>query len=138
MANTEHLAIPAEVSEGEFIRADDPQKALFTATMLNVGPSLRIRKLLAVKTIAPYIVQECDGGPSLLTAVDMGLGVAILHDVARLTASPRLKFVPIKPQPQPIEIGILHAQDGDLTPAGEKLIQILRKVAKQSSDELSS
>jgi DNA-binding transcriptional LysR family regulator len=98
----------------------------------------RIRKLLAVKTIAPYIVQECDGGPSLLTAVDMGLGVAILHDVARLTASPRLKFVPIKPEPQPIEIGILHAQDGDLTPAGAKLIQILRRVAKQSSDELSS
>jgi hypothetical protein len=32
---------------------------------------------------------------------------------------------------QPIEIGILHAQDGDLTPAGAKLIQILRKVAKK-------
>jgi DNA-binding transcriptional LysR family regulator len=77
----------------------------------------------------PRIAVECDGASSLVTEIEAGRGVAILPSVFAKAIGGRLTLRPITPTPEPLDVGYAIAVKGDLTPAGEKFIALLRKVA---------
>jgi DNA-binding transcriptional LysR family regulator len=78
----------------------------------------------------PRIAVECDGANSLVTEIEAGRGVAILPSVFVKAIGPRLKLRPISPAPEPLRVGCATAIKGDLTPAGEKFIAVLKRVAE--------
>jgi len=80
--------------------------------------------------VKPRIVLECDSGSSLITAVESQRGIALAIPVLRLVAGNRLRYRPITGIAAGLPIGIVRAKNGDVTPAGEKFCEILRKVAK--------
>lgn len=52
------------------------------------------------------IVQECDGAFSLISAVEVGRGVALVAESAAIVAGKRAVFIPFEPAPQPMEVGV--------------------------------
>jgi hypothetical protein len=71
---------------------------------------------------------ECDSGNSLLIEVEAGRGIALSIPVFKLVTGKRLLYRPITGA-LPVPIGIARATKGDVTPAGEKLCEVLRTIA---------
>jgi DNA-binding transcriptional LysR family regulator len=80
--------------------------------------------------IKPPIVVECDTASSLLTAIESGRGIALSTSVFKQMTGKRLVYRPLTGTNEVLSVGIARAKNGDLTPAGEKFCEILRKVAK--------
>ena len=76
----------------------------------------------------PKIVVECDSASSLITAIESGRGIAMVPQIFERVVGSRLKLRPLKGTAVEFEVGISTATNGDLTPAGEKFCQHLRKV----------
>lgn len=53
---------------------------------------------------APAIAEAHDSVTSLIAAVEAGRGVAIAPESLRCLAGPRLKLLPLKPQPEPFRV----------------------------------
>lgn len=79
----------------------------------------------------PRIAVECDSASSLITAVESGRGVALAIPALKIASGKRLMFRPLAGTDELIPVGIAYAKNGDITPAGEKFCEILRKVAKR-------
>jgi DNA-binding transcriptional LysR family regulator len=90
-----------------------------------------VEKLFRSLGIKPQIALECDGGSSIVTAIESGRGIAILSPIFKLVAGNRLRYRPITGVTDEVAVGILRAKNGDITPAGEKFCVMLRKVAKR-------
>lgn len=88
-----------------------------------------LEEVFAGENSRPKIAVECDGANSLITEVECGRGVAVLPEVFRRVIGRRLKLRPVSPVPQPLEVGIVRAIKGDVTPVGERFCQQLRTVA---------
>lgn len=79
------------------------------------------------------IAQECDGGMSLIAAVEAGVGVAVLSLSLAPTIGTRLKLVPIEPAPPPTVVGLAwptKSRDAALqrlVAAAQKLAQVRPK-----------
>jgi len=80
--------------------------------------------------LKPRIALECDGASSLITAVESGRGVALALSVFKIVSGKRLAYRPLAGINDLIPVGIARAKSGDVTPAGEKFCEILRKVSK--------
>ena len=80
--------------------------------------------------IKPRIALECDSGSSVITAIESGRGIALFSPVLKLVAGNRLRYRPVIGITDVVPVGIVRARNGDVTPAGEKLCAVLRKVAK--------
>jgi DNA-binding transcriptional LysR family regulator len=83
--------------------------------------------------IKPRIAMECDSGPSVVTAIEARRGIALSIPVLKLITGKRLSYRPLAGVTQVLSIGIARARGGDITPAGEKFCEMLRKVAKGGS-----
>src|SRR6476620_1999152 len=89
------------------------------------------------RRIKPRVVVECDSSSSLITEIETGRGVAIASPVLRHASGKRLLYRPLTGTTKVLSVGIARATKGDVTPAGEKFCDILRKnssrptVAKQ-------
>src|SRR6266581_3116561 len=70
--------------------------------------------------IKPRIVVECDS---------TGRGVAIASPVLRHASGKRLLYRPLTGTTEVLSVGIARAIKGDVTPAGEKFCEILRKTS---------
>jgi len=79
----------------------------------------------------PRFVLEVDRLNTLIAAVESGRGVAIVVSVFGRSSGIRLKLRPIVGAESAVEVGIVTAKDGDLTPAGEKFCAVLRKIVKK-------
>src|SRR5258706_6663611 len=79
--------------------------------------------------IKPRVVVECDSASSLITAIETGRGVAIASPVLRHASGKRLLYRPLTGATEMVSVGIARASKGDVTPAGEKFCEILRKTA---------
>jgi len=77
----------------------------------------------------PRIVVECDGASSLITEVEAGRGVALASPSFKLVAGKRLLYRTLTGTTEVGSVGIARATKGDVTPAGEKFCEALRKVA---------
>jgi DNA-binding transcriptional LysR family regulator len=82
----------------------------------------------------PRIAVECDSASSLITEVEAGRGIALASPTFKLVAGKRLLYRPLTGTTEVGSVGIARATKGDVTPAGEKFCEILRKI----SDRLTS
>ncbi len=56
--------------------------------------------------LRPRIVEEIDGGSSLISSVAAGHGVALMPESLAVIAGTRLKLLPLTPPPKPLSIGL--------------------------------
>jgi DNA-binding transcriptional LysR family regulator len=89
-----------------------------------------IERLFRPLGVKPRVAVECDSASSLITAVETGRGIALAISVFKIVIGKRLVLRPISGLKDEIAIGIARATDGDVTPAGEKFCEILRKISK--------
>jgi len=80
--------------------------------------------------VKPRIAVECDSASSLITAVETGRGIALTISVFKIVSGKRLALRPISGVTDEISVGIARATNGDVTPAGEKFCEFLRKISK--------
>jgi DNA-binding transcriptional LysR family regulator len=86
-----------------------------------------VERLFLPLGVKPKFAVECDSGSSLITAVETGRGVALAISVFKIVTGKRLVFRPILESKEEIPVGIARAASGDVTPAGEKFCEFLRK-----------
>jgi len=79
--------------------------------------------------VKPRIAVECDATSSLIIEVEAGHGIALCMPITKLATGKRLLYRPITGKTELVSIGITRAIKGDLTPAGEKFCEILRKTS---------
>ena len=89
-----------------------------------------IERLFLPLGAKPRIAVECDSASSLITAVETGRGVALSILVFKIVTGKRLLFRPIAGASDEIPVGIARATKGDITPAGEKFCEYLRKISR--------
>src|SRR5712672_1917835 len=77
----------------------------------------------------PRIAVECDSASSLITEVEAGRGVALSTTIFKLVAGKRLLYRPLTGTTEVASVGIARASKGDVTPAGERFCEILRKIS---------
>jgi DNA-binding transcriptional LysR family regulator len=77
----------------------------------------------------PNIAVECDSASSLITEVESGRGLSLATPVFKLVTGKRLIYRPLAGTSEAMAIGIARATKGDVTPAGEKFCEILRKIS---------
>jgi len=78
--------------------------------------------------IKPTIAEEHDSFTSLLAAIEIGRGVAMLSSSMELLAGRRVKLIPIHPAPPPLVVGVAYDAD-QLSLAGRKFIEAARSAA---------
>jgi DNA-binding transcriptional LysR family regulator len=86
-------------------------------------------EIFSPKKLRPRIAVEVDGASSLIAEIESGRGVAIVSKPFQRVAGKRLIYRRIINCPAVHKVGIARKAKGDLTPAGEKFCQSLRKVA---------
>jgi DNA-binding transcriptional LysR family regulator len=77
----------------------------------------------------PRIAVECDSASSLITEVEAGRGIALATRVFKLVAGKRLLYRPLTGTTEVLSVGIARATKSDVTPAGEKFCEILRRIS---------
>jgi DNA-binding transcriptional LysR family regulator len=78
----------------------------------------------------PRIAMECDSESSLFMEVEAGRAVTLVTTIAKLAAGKRLLYRPLAGTTEIQFVGIARATTGDVTPAGEKFCEILRKLSR--------
>jgi DNA-binding transcriptional LysR family regulator len=79
--------------------------------------------------LKPRFVVECDSSSSLITEIETGRGLAIASPVLKHVSGKRLLYRPLTGTTEVMSVGIARATKGDVTPAGEKFCEILRKTS---------
>jgi len=86
-------------------------------------------RLFASIGAKPSIAVECDSASSLITEVEAGRGIALATTVFKLVTGQRLFYRPLTGTTEVLSVGIARASKGDVTPAGEKFCEILRRIS---------
>ena len=89
-----------------------------------------LERLFAPISAKPRVAVECDSASSLIMEVEAGRGVALVTTVLKLVWGKRLLYRPLTGTTEAQSVGIARATKGDVTPAGEKFCEILRKVSR--------
>ncbi len=90
-------------------------------------------RVFAPLGIKPRVVVECDSSNSLITEIETGRGVAIASPILRQASGKRLLYRPLTGVTEVLSVGIARATKGDVTPAGEKFCEILRKTSAKAT-----
>src|SRR6266516_6900010 len=90
-------------------------------------------RLFAPICATPRIAVECDSASSLITEVEAGHGVALSSTIFKLVAGKRLLYRPLTGTTEVASVGIARATKGDVTPAGEKFCEILRRISDRAT-----
>ena len=86
-----------------------------------------VDRLFAPVHVKPRIAVECDSVSSLIAEVEAGRGVSLATPIFKLVIGKRLLYRPLTGTTQTASVGIARATKGDVTPAGEKFCEILRR-----------
>jgi DNA-binding transcriptional LysR family regulator len=89
-----------------------------------------LEQIFAPIRARPRIAMECDSESSLFMEVEAGRAVALVTTIAKLAAGKRLVYRPLAGMTEMQFVGIARATKGDVTPAGEKFCEILRKLSR--------
>ena len=92
-----------------------------------------LESILAPVSAKPRIAVECDSESSLVVEVEAGRGIALVTTILKLMSGKRLLYRPLTGTTETQSVGISRATKGDLTPAGEKFCEILRKLTRTGS-----
>jgi DNA-binding transcriptional LysR family regulator len=90
-----------------------------------------LERIFAPISAKPRIAVECDSASSVITEVEAGRGI-FLAAVLKRVAGKRLLYRPLTGTTEVQSVGIGRATKGDVTPAGEKFCEILRKISSGS------
>jgi len=93
-----------------------------------------LEQLFAPISAKPRLVTECDSATSLILEVEAGHGIALVTTVLKLVGGKRLLYRPLTGTTEAQCVGIARAAKGDVTPAGEKFCEILRKISGGSTE----
>ncbi len=77
----------------------------------------------------PRIAVECDSASSLIAEVEAGHGIALSSAFFEKVTGHRLLYRPLTGTTESMSVGIARARKGDVTPAGKKFCEILRKIS---------
>src|SRR6059036_2965196 len=88
-----------------------------------------IDRIFAPIRAKPRIAVECDSASSLITEVEAGRGISLASPSFKLVAGKRLLYRALTGTTEMGSVGIARATKGDVTPAGEKFCEILRKIS---------
>src|SRR6266480_845302 len=88
-----------------------------------------IDRIFAPIRAKPRIAVECDSASSLITEVEAGRGICLASPSFKLVAGERLLYRALTGTTEMGSVGIARATKGDVTPAGEKFCEILRKIS---------
>ena len=91
-----------------------------------------LERIFAPISAKPRIAVECDSASSVITEVEAGRGI-FLAAVLKRVAGKRLLYRPLTGTTEVQSVGIGRATKGDVTPAGEKFCEILRKISRGAS-----
>jgi DNA-binding transcriptional LysR family regulator len=92
-----------------------------------------LARMFGRSVIKPRLAVECDTVSSLITAIETGRGIALVISAFRHVSGKRLVYRPLAGTTEVFSVGIVRAKNGDVTPAGERFCELLRKVAKETS-----
>ena len=90
-----------------------------------------LERIFAPISAKPRIAVECDSASSLITEVEAGRGIALVTTIFKLVAGKRLLYRPLTGTTEAQSVGIARATKGDVTPAGEKFCEILRRTSNE-------
>jgi hypothetical protein len=74
------------------------------------------------------VAQSPTAGLNSITEVEAGRGIALATPMFKLVAGKRLLYRPLTGTMEVGSVGITRVTKGDVTPAGEKFCEILRKI----------
>ncbi len=86
-----------------------------------------LNRIFAPTGVKPSIAVECDTFGSILIEVEAGHGIALCIPLSKLAAGKRLLYRPLTGTTETLSVGIARSTKVDVTPAGEKFCEILRK-----------
>src|SRR5258705_5384420 len=92
-----------------------------------------IDRIFAPISAKPRIAVECDSASSLITEVEAGRGISLASPSFKLVAGKRLLYRALTGTTEVGSVGIARATKGEVTPAGEKFCEILRKISNGAS-----
>jgi len=116
-------SIPLEKVAGE---------ALITLNRKNYpGAYSGLEELFRPLGVRPRIALEVDSSSSLVAAIESRRGIGLAIPVLKLVTGKRLVYRPLAGVDATVSVGIAQAKNGDLTPAGERFCEILRKLARK-------
>jgi DNA-binding transcriptional LysR family regulator len=88
-----------------------------------------LNRIFAPVGVKPRFAVECDTTSSVFLEVEAGHGIALCMPILKLVTGKRLVYRPVTGTTELTSIGIARAIKGDVTPAGEKFCEILRKTS---------
>jgi DNA-binding transcriptional LysR family regulator len=94
-----------------------------------------LERIFAPISAKPRIAVECDSTSSLLIEVEAGHGIALCIPIFELVTGKRLVYRLVTGTAELVSIGIGRATKGDVTPAGERFCEILRKISDTATAE---
>jgi DNA-binding transcriptional LysR family regulator len=92
-----------------------------------------LERIFAPISARPCIAAECDSASSVITEVEAGRGIVLATTVLKRVAGKRLLYRPLTGTTEAQSVGIAHATKGDVTPAGERVCEILRKISDRAT-----
>src|SRR5262245_35485443 len=92
-----------------------------------------LERLFAPISAKPRLVTECDSATPLIPELEAGHGIALVTTVLKFVGGKRLLYRTLAGTTEAQAVGIARATDGDVTPAGEKFCEILRKISNAST-----
>jgi DNA-binding transcriptional LysR family regulator len=92
-----------------------------------------LERIFAPISAKPRIAVECDSASSVITEVEAGRGIVLATTVLKRVAGKRLLYRALTGTTEAQSVGIAHATKGDVTPAGERFCEILRKISDRAT-----
>jgi len=89
-----------------------------------------LARIFAPISAKPRLAIECDSESSLFLEVEAGRAIAVVTTIAKVATGKRLVYRPLAGTTEMQFVGIARATKGDVTPAGEKFCEILRKLSR--------
>jgi DNA-binding transcriptional LysR family regulator len=89
-----------------------------------------LERIFASISAKPRSAVQCDSVSSLIMEVEAGHGIALVITALKLLHRKRLLYRPLTGTTELQSVGIARATKGDVTPAGEKLCEFLRKISR--------
>jgi len=90
-----------------------------------------LEQIFAAISAKPRIAVKCDSISSLVVEVEAGRGIALVPTILKLISGKRLIYRPLTGTTETQSVGIARATKGDVTPAGEKFCEILRRTSNE-------
>jgi len=90
-----------------------------------------LERIFAPIRTKPLISMECDSEGSLFMEIEAGRGIALATTITKLATGKRLVYRPLTGTTETQFVGIARATGGDVTPAGERFCEILRKLSRE-------